>query len=201
MCKQHNVILIADEVQTGLGRTGKMMCYEHYGVKPDMITVGKALSGGLMPVSGVLTSSKYMDVIRPGDHGSTYGGSAIACATAKAALEVIEEEGLVENSRVRGDQILEMLKPIEKFNMIKEVRGKGLFIAIETATLPSVKVDANDLAHILIEEGILAKSTHETTLRIAPYLGITEKEAVYATKRVIRGVNTLAKLNRERRKE
>ena len=89
LCKKYNVLFICDEVQTGLGRTGKMMCYEWSGIKPDMITVGKALSGGLMPISGVLTSSKIMDVIQPGDHGSTYGGSAIACATAKAAIEVI----------------------------------------------------------------------------------------------------------------
>lgn len=175
-----------------------MMCYEWSGIKPDMITVGKALSGGLMPISGVLTSAKIMDVIQPGDHGSTYGGSAIACATAKAAIEVILDEGLVENSLKRGEQILEMLQPIEKFNIIKEVRGKGLFIAIETSKLPSCKINANDLANILMHEGVLAKSTHDTVLRIAPVLSITEDQATKATKRVLRAINLLKAENRER---
>jgi ornithine--oxo-acid transaminase len=101
--------LICDEVQTGLGRTGKWFGHQHEGIKPDMVTIGKALSGGLMPISGVLTSKAIMGVIKPGDHGSTYGGSAISCATAKAALEVLHEEGMVENSAKQGKKMLEMI--------------------------------------------------------------------------------------------
>lgn len=129
LCKKYNVLFMCDEVQTGFGRTGKMMCYEHdKGPKPDMLILGKALSGGMMPVSAVLADKHIMDVIGPGDHGSTYGGNPLACAVAKRAVEVLVEDGLVENSKEVGDFMLNELKDrLGKHNLVKEIRGKGLF--------------------------------------------------------------------------
>jgi ornithine--oxo-acid transaminase len=205
LCTKYKVLMVCDEVQTGLGRTGTMMGYQHEeGARPDMIAIGKALSGGLMPISGVLADKNVMDVIGPGDHGSTFGGMAIACATAKAALQVILDENLVENSAKQGKKLLEILKDkCEKKSFIKEIRGRGLFIAIETNDrLKTTMVNGNDLAYILMEkERILAKATHDTCLRIAPVLGLTDAEVDKAGMKIARGVNHLANLNRDRKKD
>jgi ornithine--oxo-acid transaminase len=174
LCKKYNVLLIADEVQTGLGRTGKLICSEWENVKPDLLLLGKALAGGLYPVSAVLTSREIMDVIKPGEHGSTYGGNPLGCATARKAIQVLLEEKMVENSLKLGTVLFDSLKSLNK-GYIKEVRGgKGLMAAIEFDE--KSKVTAWDVAMKLKENGLLAKPTHGTTIRFTPPLIITDKE-------------------------
>jgi len=167
--KANNVLMVCDEIQTGFGRTGKLFAFEHDNIRPDVVTVGKALSGGLYPVSAMLSSKEVMDVFRPGDHGSTFGGNPLGCAVAMAALDVLVDENLVENSKELGDYLLEELKKIDSKH-IKEVRGKGLFVGVE------LDKPARPFCEALMNEGILCKETHEFTIRLAPPLVVKKEE-------------------------
>lgn len=173
LCKENNVLFIADEVQTGIARTGKLLACDHDGVKPDMLILGKAISGGVYPVSCVLTSNDIMDVIKPGQHGSTYGGNPLACAVATAALEVVREEKLSERAMELGEILRERLKAI-KSDMITLVRGKGLLNAI--VIKPKNGKEAWDVCLKLAENGLLAKPTHGDIIRFAPPLVITKEQ-------------------------
>ncbi|MFN4111872.1 MAG: ornithine--oxo-acid transaminase, partial [Ignavibacteria bacterium] len=163
ICKEANVLFIADEIQTGLGRTGKLFAYEYENIKPDILIVGKALSGGTYPVSAVLSSEEILGVFKPGDHGSTFGGNPLAAAVAREALKVIVEEKLPEKSAELGKYFLEKLRTIQSKH-IKEVRGKGLFIGIE---LVPEAGGARRFCEALKEEGLLCKETHENVIRLA----------------------------------
>ena len=175
------MLLIVDEIQTGLGRTGKLFCYEHAKIQPDVVIVGKALGGGVYPVSGILTSSKIMDVaFNPGSHGSTFGGNPLACAVASAALDVITKEGLLENSRFLGSYAKNELSKI-KSQSIKEIRGLGLMLAIE---LNEEALSARKYSEKLLKLGVLAKGTHETTIRLTPPLIITKIELDWALEKI-----------------
>jgi len=173
LCKENNILLIMDEIQTGLGRTGALFASDHEDVRPDMMIIGKALSGGFYPVSAVLADKAVLGLIQPGEHGSTFGGNPLGAAVAIAALEVIEEEKLVENSRVLGQYMLDFLEEIPKKN-IKDIRGKGLFIGVE---LKHELGGARRFAETLRDQGILVKETHVHTLRFAPPL-VIDKETI-----------------------
>ncbi len=173
LCTQHNVILILDEIQTGLGRTGKLLAEEHEGVEADLTLIGKALSGGFYPVSAVLSNSEVMSVLHPGEHGSTFGGNPLACAVARAALKVLVEEGMIENAARVGARLKAGLEAVAT-PRIKEVRGRGLMIAIE---LHSDAGGARAICEALQARGLLAKETHEHTIRIAPPLILTDEQA------------------------
>jgi ornithine--oxo-acid transaminase len=168
LCKKNNVLLILDEIQTGLGRTGKLFAAEHEGVRPDMTIIGKALSGGFYPVSAVLADTPLMGLFTPGEHGSTFGGNPLAAAVGRAALAVIRDEHLIENAATLGEYFMEQLSEISSKH-VKEVRGKGLLIGVELK--PEAK-GARRFAENLKEKGILAKETHEHVLRFAPPLVI-----------------------------
>ncbi len=179
--KRNNVLLITDEIQTGLGRTGKLFCYEHDGVRPDIVAIGKALGGGLYPVSAILADNAVMmAAFEPGNHGSTFGGNPFACAIASAALDVIVDEKLVERSAEMGEYFLGRLRAI-KSDKIKEARGKGLLIAVE---LKKEAGPARQFTEALMKEGVLAKETHVTTIRFAPPLVITKQEIDWAVERI-----------------
>ena len=180
ICKAHNVLLICDEVQTGLGRTGKLLASEHEGVKPDGLILGKALGGGLMPVSLFLAAREVMDVFTPGDHGSTFGGNPLACAVGLEALDMLVEEGLVERSAHLGDYMLKHLKALSS-PLIKDVRGRGLFVGVEFN--PS-KISARTVCEALMREGVLSKETHETVVRFAPPLTINKKQIDWTANRL-----------------
>lgn len=169
ICRSHNVLFIADEIQTGLGRTGKLFACDHEGVRPDMMIVGKALSGGFYPISAVLADRDIMGLIQPGEHGSTFGGNPLAAAIARAALRVIVEEGLIENAAQMGEYFLERLAEIPQRN-IKEVRGKGLLIGVE---MKHELGNVRRYCEALRERGILVKDTHEHVIRFAPPLIIS----------------------------
>jgi ornithine--oxo-acid transaminase len=173
LCEKYKVLFIADEVQTGLGRTGKMLACDHEGVRPDIVILGKALSGGVLPVSAVLADDEIMLNIKPGEHGSTYGGNPLACKVALAALEVLKEEKLVENSASLGELFRAAMRE-KSYGFIQEVRGKGLMNAIVVD--PKGKIKAWDLCLRLKENGLLAKPTHDHIIRLAPPLTITERE-------------------------
>jgi len=179
LTEEHNALLITDEIQSGLGRTGKMFAYEHEGIRPDMVILGKALSGGLYPVSVVLADDEVMDVFRPGDHGSTYGGNPVACAVAIAALDVLVDEGLVEKSAELGAFALEYLAAIDSA-CIKELRGKGLWIGVE---LHKEAGGARRFCEALAEKGVLCKETHEHVIRLAPPLIINRQELEWTLER------------------
>jgi ornithine--oxo-acid transaminase len=172
ICNENNIVLILDEIQTGLGRTGKLLAEEHEGIEADMTLIGKALSGGLYPVSAVLSNTEIMDVLNPGEHGSTFGGNPLACAVARAALRVLVKENMIENSAVMGDYFLAGLKTL-KNPMIKEVRGRGLMIGLEF--IPK-KVNARAYCESLKDNGILCKETHENIIRFAPPLVVTKSD-------------------------
>lgn len=176
LCKKSNVLFIADEIQTGLGRTGKRLCCDYENVRPDILILGKALSGGIMPVSAVLADDEIMLCIKPGEHGSTYGGNPLACQVAMASLNVLEEENLYENSYRLGKILLAELKKIqsERNDIIATVRGKGLFCAI--VIKEKERKTAWELCLALKENGLLAKPTHGHTIRLAPPLIITEEQ-------------------------
>jgi ornithine--oxo-acid transaminase len=176
ICRAHRVLLIADEIQTGLGRTGRMLACDHEGVRPDGLALGKALGGGLLPVSMFLASRELMSVFTPGDHGSTFGGNPLAAAVGLAALEVLEKERLIERSAELGEYLLSGLRRIES-SLIREVRGKGLWCGVEFE--PS-RVRARTVAERLLEAGILTKDTHDTVIRFAPPLVIERKEIDWA---------------------
>lgn len=176
LCRDNNILFIADEIQTGLGRTGKMLCCDYEDVRPDILILGKALSGGLYPVSAVLADSEIMECIRPGEHGSTYGGNPLACATAMAALDVLVEENLSENALKLGAIFREDLRDIQKSNpLIKSIRGKGLLNAIELNS-DQDSATAWDICMKLMKNGLLAKPTHGNIIRFAPPLIINEEQ-------------------------
>lgn len=177
LCRQHNVLLMVDEIQTGLGRTGKLFCYQHEAVEPDVVIVGKALSGGFYPVSAVLATEAVLGVFTPGEHGSTFGGNPLACAVAMTALDVLEDEGLIDRSERLGAQLLGWLQNL-KSPRIKEVRGKGLMIGVELTER------ARPYCEALKKRGLLCKETHDTVIRIAPPLVIEEKDLRWAFEQV-----------------
>lgn len=182
VCKKHNVLFIADEVQTGIARTGKLIACHHEEVQPDILILGKALSGGMYPVSAVLANNEIMNVIKPGQHGSTFGGNPIACAVAIAALEVVEEEKLSERAEELGQLFRsEIEKIIEKNSLITKVRGKGLLNAILINDSPESSTAWN-LCLQLKENGLLAKPTHGNIIRLAPPLVITEEQLMECMK-------------------
>ena len=176
ICTKNNVLMILDEIQSGLGRTGKMFAFQHSNIQPDGLILGKALGGGFMPVSCFLASKEVMQWLTPGSHGSTFGGNPLAAAIGKKSLELLEEENLIENSRVLGDFFKDALINI-KSNVIKEVRGKGLWIGM---VIDPNYVSGKDLSKLLLKEGILCKETHETVIRFAPPLVITKEEIEWA---------------------
>jgi len=178
-CKKHNVLFVADEVQTGIARTGRMLCSEYAGIKPDIVILGKAISGGVLPVSAVLSSKEIMMVIKPGEHGSTFGGFPLACTVAKAALEVIKEENLTGNAKKLGEIFRSELRKIDS-SLIGSVRGKGLLNAI--IIKPKNGIEAWDICVKLKENGLLAKPTHQHIIRFAPPLVITEEQIKEAIK-------------------
>lgn len=173
ICDRHNILLITDEIQTGLGRTGKLFASEHDGIKPDIMVIGKALSGGVYPVSAVLASRDIMGLFKPGEHGSTFGGNPLACAVGRAALRVIADERLVENSATLGEYFLEQLEEIPSPH-VKEVRGKGLFIGVE---LYPATGGARRFCEALKDKGILCKETHDNVIRFAPPL-VIDKDTI-----------------------
>ena len=173
LCKAHNVLFIADEVQTGIGRTGRMLACDYEGVRPDILILGKALSGGVLPVSAVLADDAIMLTIKPGEHGSTYGGNPLACVVAMAALEVIKNENLVENAFEMGELLRAKLRQIQqKYPIIKAIRGKGLLNAMVIADTEDSQTAWNICVQ-LKENGLLAKPTHGNIIRFAPPLVIT----------------------------
>jgi ornithine--oxo-acid transaminase len=175
LCTKHNVILILDEIQTGLGRTGKLLAEEHEGIEADLTLIGKALSGGFYPVSAVLSNSEVMSVLHPGEHGSTFGGNPLACAVARAALKVLTEEGMIENAARVGARLQSDLAGI-KASRVKDVRGRGLMIAVE---MQHDAGGARQVCEALRARGLLAKETHEHTIRIAPPLILTDDQATW----------------------
>lgn len=175
LCKRHNVLLICDEIQTGIGRTGRMLCSEWSGIKPDLVTLGKAISGGMYPVSCVLGSRDVMLTVEPGTHGSTYGGNPLGCAVSIRALELMEEEGLTERALALGDILRKGLEDIRS-PIIKLVRGKGLLNAIIIDESKTGGHSAWDLCMLLKSKGLLAKPTHENIIRLAPPLVISEAD-------------------------
>ncbi|NRQ15977.1 ornithine--oxo-acid transaminase [Ensifer sesbaniae] len=176
LCTKHGVTLILDEIQTGLGRTGKLLAEEHEGIEADVTLIGKALSGGFYPVSAVLSNTEVLGVLKPGQHGSTFGGNPLACAIARAALKALTEEGMIENSARMGERFQKGLTDIRS-NIIKEVRGRGLMLAVE---LVPEAGGARKYCEALKERGILAKDTHGDTIRIAPPLVITADQVDWA---------------------
>lgn len=189
LCKQHNVLLICDEIQTGIARTGKMLCYEHYdNVKPDIVLLGKAISGGVYPVSAVLSSKEIMLTLSPGSHGSTYGGNPLACKVAMAALQVVKDEGLVERAEKLGDLLRSKLKALqaESNGIISEVRGKGLLSAIVIDDSKANGRTAWDLCLVMKDYGVLAKPTHDHIIRLAPPIVISEED-------LLKGVEVIKK--------
>ena len=180
VCDRHNVVLILDEIQTGLGRTGRMLAEAHEGIEADLTLVGKALSGGFYPVSAVLSNKEVMDVLQPGEHGSTFGGNPLACAIARTAMRVLKEEKMIENARQMGDYFLAGLKKIQSPH-IKEVRGRGLMIAMEV--FPEAG-GARQFCYALTDKGMLCKETHENTIRFSPPLVIKKEEVDWALEQI-----------------
>ena len=176
----HRVLLAVDEIQSGLGRTGKLFCFEHEGIRPDIVVIGKALGGGCVPISGILADDEVMGVFAPGDHGSTFGGNPLACAVARTAIKVLIDEGMVENSARLGAYFIERLRSL-KSKKIKEVRGKGLWIGVElTPEAGGARRFCEELQH----EGLLCKETHVNIIRFAPPLVITRAEIDWAMERI-----------------
>ncbi|MCW2244028.1 ornithine--oxo-acid transaminase [Azospirillum canadense] len=179
LCTERGIVMILDEIQTGLGRTGKLLAEEHEGVEADVTLIGKALSGGFYPVSAVLSNSEVLGVLKPGQHGSTFGGNPLACAVARAAMRVLVEEGMIDNAAAQGAYFLEQLAGIRS-NLVREVRGRGLMLAVE---LHPEAGGARRYCEQLRARGILAKDTHDHTIRIAPPLVITREQVDWALER------------------
>lgn len=186
ICRANRVLLMTDEIQSGLGRTGKLFAYMHEGITPDVLIVGKALAGGFYPVSAMLTSREIMSVYKPGDHGSTFGGNPLGCAIARTALRVLIEEKMVERSAELGAYFLKQLQALRS-PAIKEVRGRGLWLGIELHSL------ARPYCEALKEEGILCKETHGHVIRLAPPLIITREEIDWACERIEKVIDSLGK--------
>ncbi len=180
ICRKNRVLLIADEIQTGFGRTGRLFCCEHDGAVPDLIVVGKALGGGVLPVSAVIGGRDTLGLFRPGDHGSTFGGNTLSCAVAMAALDVLVEERLVDRSAEMGAYFMKRLREI-RTDKVKEIRGRGLLIGVE---IKEAHGTARPYCEKLMELGILAKETHHQVIRFAPPLVLTREEADWALERI-----------------
>jgi ornithine--oxo-acid transaminase len=180
LCTQHNVLLITDEIQSGLGRTGKLFAAHWDGIRADIVTIGKALAGGFYPVSAVLADAYIMDMFKPGDHGSTFGGNPLGAAVAREALAVLVDEGLIENAQKMGEYLMGRLRRIESPH-IKEVRGRGLLIGVELH--PSAG-GARRFCEALMEQGLLCKETHDHVIRFAPPLVITKADIDWALERI-----------------
>jgi len=180
ICRDNNVLLICDEIQTGMGRTGKFLACEHENVKPDGVILGKALGGGLLPVSALVGTDNLMQVFSPGDHGSTFGGNPLASAVALAALDVLFDEGLIARSADLGAHLLARLRTVQS-PLIREVRGKGLFIGVE---VDQKRITARDVVDRLLARGILSKDTHGTVVRFAPPLTIDRETLDWAVEEV-----------------
>jgi ornithine--oxo-acid transaminase len=195
LCKKHNVLLVADEVQTGLGRTGYQLASDHDSCKPDIVVLGKALSGGVLPVSAVLGTEEVMMVLNPGEHGSTYGGNPLACKVATAALEVLRDEKLAENAVARGEQLRAGLqKLVDGDTSVKQVRGRGLLNAIvidQPRGSYGATGKAMDLCMLMMENGLLAKPTHGNIIRFAPPLTISETEIKECLEIITKSVHRL----------
>jgi len=195
LCDKYNVLFIADEVQTGIGRTGKMLATDYEDARPDILILGKALSGGVLPVSAVLADDEIMMCIRPGEHGSTFGGNPLACVVAKSALEVVKEENLVENAFLRGHQFRDRLKNLgEESELVKKVRGKGLLNAI----LIDDDEDSStawDICMKMKDNGLIAKPTHGNIIRFAPPLVISETEVDESCKIIEQSIKEFSKSN------
>jgi ornithine--oxo-acid transaminase len=176
ICTRHNVILILDEIQTGLGRTGRLLAEEHEGIEADLTLIGKALSGGFYPVSAVLSNDEILGVLKPGEHGSTFGGNPLACAVARAALKILIEEGMVENAHAMGARFVAGLRQINS-PAVKEVRGRGLMIAVQLYPRTG---GARRYCDALRLRGVLCKDTHDHTIRVSPPLVITRDEIDWA---------------------
>ena len=173
------------------------MCYEWDGIKPDIVAMGKAMSGGTMPVSAVACNDDIMLTIKPGEHGSTYGGNPLAMHVSKVAIQTLMEEGMIENSLKMGDLLQNSLKQL-KSPLIKSVRGKGLFVGLEV--VDDAKINGDDLAYALMKRGLVTKSTHGYTIRLAPALVIKEQEILASTKIIAEALGDVEKLNNERTK-
>ena len=184
ICCLNRVLLVTDEIQSGLGRTGELFAFMHEGVRPDVVIIGKALSGGFYPVSAVLASKDVLGVFHPGDHGSTFGGNPLACAVARAALRVLVEDGLIQRSAELGDYFLKKLRTLRSPHL-REIRGKGLWIGIE------LNVPARPYCEALKSLGVLCKETHEYVIRVAPPLVITSKQIDWAFERIRKIVEEL----------
>ncbi|MGD9406825.1 MAG: ornithine--oxo-acid transaminase [Gammaproteobacteria bacterium] len=180
ICRRHNVLLICDEVQTGLGRTGKMFAFQHENIAPDGLILGKALGGGILPVSMFLARHEVMDVFRPGDHGSTFGGNPLAATIALEALNILLEEDLVKQSAEKGAWLLERLRTIDS-PLIREVRGRGLFIGLE---IEPAQASAREVCERLMKRGLLSKETHETVVRLAPPLAVDRASLEWAADQI-----------------
>ncbi len=180
ICDENNVLLMADEIQTGFGRTGKVFCVEHEGVIPDAIIMGKALSGGVLPVSAVASKKEVLGVFEPGEHGSTFGGSPLACAVARAAVAVIKDEKLTERSAELGEYFMGKLREMNS-PKVKEIRGSGLFVGL---VLTEETGAARPYCEKLKAEGMLCKETHETVIRFAPPLVISKEDLDWAIERI-----------------
>ena len=180
VCSERDALLIVDEIQSGLGRTGRMFAHEHDGIRPDVMLLGKALSGGLYPVSVVVADAEIMDVFQPGDHGSTYGGNPVGAAVARAALAVLQDEGLIENSARLGEYALGRLRSLRS-PLVREVRGRGLWIGIE---LHEAAGGARRYCERLAESGLLCKETHDRVIRFAPPLVIGREDLDWALDRI-----------------
>jgi ornithine--oxo-acid transaminase len=180
LCRKHRALFIADEIQSGLGRTGKLFAFQHEGVRPDVVIVGKALAGGFYPISGILADDEVMGVFHPGDHGSTFGGNPLACAVARESLKVLVEEKMIENSAEMGAYLMDRLRTI-RHPHIKEIRGKGLWIGLE---LTDAAGGARRYCEALRDRGLLCKETHVNTVRFAPPLNVTREELDWAFDRI-----------------
>lgn len=186
LCTKHNVLLICDEIQTGFGRTGKDFCCQHEGVRPDVVVVGKALGGGVIPVSGILCDQKHMKVFTPGSHGSTFGGNPLACAVGRASIGVLRDEKLSQRSAELGQYLLERLRGVRSPH-IQDVRGRGLFIGVE---IKKASGTARKYCERLAQEGVLCKETHDQVVRFAPPLVITREEIDWAVPRIDKVLQT-----------
>lgn len=187
LCDKENVLLILDEIQSGLGRTGKLFAYEHEDIIPDGLILGKALGGAMMPISAFLSSKEIMNHFNSGSHGSTFGGNPLASKVATKALELLYKDSLIENSKILGDYFKSALKSIDN-KIIKEVRGKGLWIGME---LNKSEIDAKDLCLMLLNEGLLCKETHKSVIRFAPPLVITKNQVDWAINKITKAIKSI----------
>lgn len=199
LCRKHNVLLICDEIQTGIARTGKMLCYEHSpDVNPDLVLLGKAISGGVLPVSCVLSSKEIMNCLEPGSHGSTYGGNPLSSRVAIAALEVVKREELVRQAKEKGELLQSELRILQKNSngIISEVRGKGLLTAIVIDPSKANDRSAWDLCILMKDHGVLAKPTHEHIIRLAPPLVISNEDLLKGVEAIEKSLKLLPHVNK-----